>query len=133
MENEKVLEVDNLHVSFQTYAGEVKAVRGVSFELKKGETLAFVGESGCGKTVTAKAVMRLLKPPFAEIKPESKIVCNGKDVMKMTDKELYKFRGDEISMIFQNLYRMPIPCTECRFFKPDQGLSKMIRLSGNSF
>ena len=57
MENEKVLEVDNLHVSFQTYAGEVKAVRGVSFELKKGETLAFVGESGCGKTVTAKAVM----------------------------------------------------------------------------
>ena len=102
MENEKVLEVDNLHVSFQTYAGEVKAVRGVSFELKKGETLAFVGESGCGKTVTAKAVMRLLKPPFAEIKPESKIVCNGKDVMKMTDKELYKFRGDEISMIFQD-------------------------------
>ena len=73
MENEKVLEVDNLHVSFQTYAGEVKAVRGVSFELKKGETLAFVGESGCGKTVTAKA---LLKPPFAEIKPESKLVCN---------------------------------------------------------
>ena len=46
--------------------------------------------------------MRLLKPPFAEIKPESKIVCNGKDVMKMTDKELYKFRGDEISMIFQD-------------------------------
>lgn len=99
---EKVLEVNNLQVSFRTYAGEVKAVRGVDFHLEKGETLAFVGESGCGKTVTAKAIMRLLKPPFAEIKPESQIVCNGKDVMKMSEKELYKFRGDEVSMIFQD-------------------------------
>lgn len=99
---ERILEVENLHVSFNTYAGEVKAVRGVSFELSRGETLAFVGESGCGKSVTSKAVMRLLKPPFAEIKPESKIICDGKDVMKMSKKELYSFRGDEISMIFQD-------------------------------
>ncbi len=99
---EKILEVDNLNVSFNTYAGEVKAVRGVSFELHKGETLAFVGESGCGKTVTAKSVLRLLKPPFAVIKPESKIVCNGKDVLKMSDKELCEFRGDEVGMIFQD-------------------------------
>lgn len=74
MENGKILDVQDLRVSFHTYAGEVKAVRGVSFELKEGETLAFVGESGCGKTVTAKAIMRLLQPPFAEIKPESKII-----------------------------------------------------------
>ena len=67
MENGKILDVQDLRVSFHTYAGEVKAVRGVSFELKEGETLAFVGESGCGKTVTAKAIMRLLQPPFAEI------------------------------------------------------------------
>lgn len=99
---EKILEVKNLHVSFRTYAGEVKAVRGVGFELNKGETLAFVGESGCGKTVTAKAVMRLLKPPFAEIKPESQIICDGKDVLRMTDKELYQFRGEDVSMIFQD-------------------------------
>lgn len=102
MEKEKILEVDNLNVSFNTYAGEVKAVRGVSFELSKGETLAFVGESGCGKTVTAKSILRLLKPPFAVIKPESKIVCNGKDVLKMSDKELCEFRGDEVGMIFQD-------------------------------
>nr|WP_294465994.1 ABC transporter ATP-binding protein [uncultured Sellimonas sp.] len=103
MENkEKILEVENLHVSFHTYAGEVKAVRGVDFELSRGETLAFVGESGCGKSVTAKSIMRLLKPPVAEIKPESRIICDGKDVMKMSGKELYAFRGDEISMIFQD-------------------------------
>lgn len=99
---ENILEVKNLHVSFHTYAGEVKAVRGVSFELKRGETLAFVGESGCGKSVTAKSIMRLLKPPVAEIKPDSQIICDGKDVMKMNGKELYAFRGDEISMIFQD-------------------------------
>lgn len=102
MEKDKILEVDNLNVSFNTYAGEVKAVRGVSFELSKGETLAFVGESGCGKTVTAKSILRLLKPPFAVIKPESKIVCNGKDVLKMSEKELCEFRGDEVGMIFQD-------------------------------
>lgn len=104
MENnkEKILDVENLQVSFNTYAGEVKAVRGVSFELHKGETLAFVGESGCGKSVTSKAIMRLLKPPFAEIKPGSRIICDGKDVMSMSKKELYEFRGDEISMIFQD-------------------------------
>ncbi|MDO4554991.1 MAG: ABC transporter ATP-binding protein [Lachnospiraceae bacterium] len=99
---EKILEVENLEVSFHTYAGEVKAVRGISFELAKGETLAFVGESGCGKTVTAKAVMRLLKPPFAEIKKDSKIICDGKDVMKLSDKELGAFRGEDVGMIFQD-------------------------------
>jgi len=99
---EKILEVENLQVSFHTYAGEVKAVRGVDFALEKGETLAFVGESGCGKTVTAKAVLRLLKPPFAEIKKDSKIICNGKDVLNLTKKELYEFRGNDVSMIFQD-------------------------------
>lgn len=99
---EKILEVENLNVSFNTYSGEVKAVRGVSFELHKGETLAFVGESGCGKTVTAKAILRLLKPPFAEIKDGSKIICNGKDVLKLNKNELCEFRGDDVSMIFQD-------------------------------
>ena len=76
--SEVLVDVKNLKKYFPT--GEkgktVKAVDDISFQIYKGETLGVVGESGCGKTVTAKAVMRLLKPPFAEIKPESKIVCN---------------------------------------------------------
>lgn len=99
---EQILNVENLSVSFHTYAGEVKAVRGVNFKLNKGETLAFVGESGCGKTVTAKAMLRLLKPPFAEIKPDSVIECNGRDVLSLDKKNLCDFRGNEISMIFQD-------------------------------
>ena len=99
---EKLLDVNNLRVSFNTYAGEVKAVRGVSFELNEGETLAFVGESGCGKTVTAKAIMRLLQKPFADIKEGSQVVYRGQDVMKMSKKELQSYRGDEVSMIFQD-------------------------------
>lgn len=99
---EKLLDVNNLQVSFHTYAGEVKAVRGVSFELNEGETLAFVGESGCGKTVTAKAIMRLLQKPFAEIKEDSQVIYRGQDVMKMSKKELQNYRGDEVSMIFQD-------------------------------
>lgn len=99
---EKILEVRNLQVSFHTYAGEVKAVRGVDFDLGKGETLAFVGESGCGKTVTAKAIMRLLKEPPAEIKKDSVIMFNGTDVLKMPKKRLSTFRGGDISMIFQD-------------------------------
>ena len=64
--------------------------------------MAFVGESGCGKTVTAKAIMRLLQKPFAEIKEGSQVVYRGQDVLKMSKKELQSYRGDEVSMIFQD-------------------------------
>jgi oligopeptide transport system ATP-binding protein len=100
---EKILDVQDLRVSFHTYAGEVKSVRGISFHLNKGETLAVVGESGCGKTVTSKAIMRLLPEPMpAEIKKESKILFEGKDVLAMNDKELRELRGADVSMIFQD-------------------------------
>lgn len=100
---EKILDVENLEVSFHTYAGEVKAVRGISFELNKGETLAIVGESGCGKSVTSKAIMRLLPEPMpAEIKSTSKIIFDGKSVLEMDEKELRELRGSDISMIFQD-------------------------------
>ncbi|MEA4960926.1 ABC transporter ATP-binding protein [Lutispora sp.] len=98
---EKILEVNNLNVSFQTYAGEVQAVRGVSFGLNKGETLAIVGESGCGKTVTSKSILRLL-PPQAKIKKGSEIRYKGNSVLKMKERELRAIRGSEISMIFQD-------------------------------
>ena len=100
---ERILDVENLQVSFHTYAGEVKSVRGVDFHLNKGETLAIVGESGCGKTVTSKAIMRLLPEPMpAEIKKDSKIIFEGKNILDMNEKELRKLRGSDISMIFQD-------------------------------
>ncbi|KAJ52759.1 oligopeptide transport system ATP-binding protein [Clostridium tetanomorphum] len=98
----KLLEVKDLKVSFHTYAGEVQSVRGVSFDLDKGETLAIVGESGCGKTITSKSIMRLIPMPPGEIKKESQILFEGKDILKMSDKELRQLRGESISMIFQD-------------------------------
>ncbi|GAA0070249.1 ABC transporter ATP-binding protein [Clostridium sardiniense] len=98
----KILEVKDLKVLFHTYAGEVKAVRGVSFDLEAGETLAIVGESGCGKSITAKSLMKLLPTPPAEIDKNSKIIFNGKDVLSLNKKELQKLRGGDISMIFQD-------------------------------
>ncbi|MEG2354061.1 MAG: ABC transporter ATP-binding protein [Clostridium sp.] len=99
---EKILEVKNLNVSFHTYAGEVKAVRNVSFHLNKGETLAIVGESGCGKSVTSKAIMRLLSTPPAEIKKGSSVTFEGKELLTLSEKEMRPYRGSEISMIFQD-------------------------------
>ena len=107
------LEVENLHVSFHTYAGEVKAVRDVSFHVNSGETLAFVGESGCGKTVTAKAMMRLLKQPPAEIKPESRILAGGENVLKMGKRRLQQYRGGDVAMIFQDPMTSLNPTTTC--------------------
>ncbi|OPJ59045.1 ABC transporter ATP-binding protein [Clostridium oryzae] len=98
----KILEVKNLRVSYHTYAGEVQSVRGIDFHLNEGETLAVVGESGCGKSVTSKAIMRLIQTPPGEIKEGSEILYNGKDLVKMDEKTLRSIRGGEISMIFQD-------------------------------
>lgn len=98
---EKILEVNNLHVSFNTYAGEVKAVRGVSFDVIKGEALGIVGESGCGKSVTAQSIMRLLPTPPAVYK-EGSILFQGDDLLKNTEKQMQSIRGNKIGMIFQD-------------------------------
>lgn len=97
----KILEVEDLYVSFDTYAGEIQAVRGVSFELFEGETLAIVGESGCGKSVTAKSIMRLNPEPPARIK-SGKIIFNGEDIIAKSEKEMREIRGNQIGMIFQD-------------------------------
>ncbi|RXI96559.1 ABC transporter ATP-binding protein [Anaerobacillus alkaliphilus] len=96
-----LLEVKNLEVSFHTYAGEVQAVRGVNFEVKRGEAVAIVGESGCGKSVTAKTIMKLLPTPPAKIKNGS-ILFNGIDLTTKSEREMQKIRGNEIGMIFQD-------------------------------
>ncbi|WBW99394.1 ABC transporter ATP-binding protein [Oceanirhabdus sp. W0125-5] len=98
-----ILEVKDLKVSFHTYAGEVQAVRGISFSLNKGETLAIVGESGCGKTVTSKAIMRLLpEDSIAEIKLGSEMRFMGHNILKKNERQLRELRGADISMIFQD-------------------------------
>jgi oligopeptide transport system ATP-binding protein len=101
-QNSKLLEVKDLKVSFRTYAGEVQAVRGVSFDLEKGEVLAIVGESGCGKSVTAQTIMRLIPTPPSMIKGGS-ILFNGQtEITKLSNKQMEKIRGSEMGMIFQD-------------------------------
>ena len=97
---ERILDVKNLKVDFHTYAGEVKAIRDVSFHLDKGETLAIVGESGSGKSVTTKAIIGLLANNAKVVGGE--INFNGQDILKKSEKEMQSVRGKEISMIFQD-------------------------------
>lgn len=102
---EEILKIENLHVSFDSYAGEVHAVRGVSLEVHKGEVLAIVGESGCGKSVTAQTIMKLNPMPPARIKEGSITLC-GKDIVAASEKEMQGIRGQMVSMIFQD----PMTC-----------------------
>ena len=99
---EKILEVKNLEVSFKTYAGISHAVRGIDFNLHKGETLAIVGESGCGKTVSSKAIMRLLPESNTLINENSEVLFHGEDLLKKSENEMVSIRGSKISMIFQD-------------------------------
>lgn len=102
MSKQPLLEVKDLKVSFETYAGEVQAVRGVSFQLNKGEVMAIVGESGCGKSVTAQTIMRLIPSPPGKIKEGSIIFDGNVDITQLTDKQMEKIRGSEMGMIFQD-------------------------------
>ena len=100
MNNEKILEVKDLRVSFRTDSGTVKAVRGISFPLYKGRTMAIVGESGSGKSVTSKAILGILANN--KIVEDGQIIYDGKDLLKISEEEFTKLRGVKISMIFQD-------------------------------
>ena len=91
----------NLSVSFNTYAGEVKALRDVSFSVDRGETLAIVGESGSGKSVTVQSIIRLIPMPPGEIKG-GEILFENEDLIKVSDERMRELRGGRIGMIFQD-------------------------------
>lgn len=96
-----LLEVKDLNVSFDTYSGEVQAVRGVSFHVDAGEVIGIVGESGCGKSASVKSIMRILPENTARYK-SGDISFNGKNLLDYTSRQMEAIRGSEISMIFQD-------------------------------
>ena len=101
MSNKQIkLSVNNLKISFRTDAGKVQAVRDISFDLYKGETLAIVGESGSGKSVTSKAIMGI--SAVNSIHENGEILYDGQDLMRIPEEEMHKLRGDKIAMIFQD-------------------------------
>ncbi|NQU72542.1 MAG: ABC transporter ATP-binding protein, partial [Rhodospirillales bacterium] len=99
-EKEVLLDVEDLSVEFSTAAGVVRAVDGISFKVHRGEFLAIVGESGCGKSVTALSIMRLLPKKIADVSA-TKINFDGLELSSLPESEMRALRGRHISMIFQ--------------------------------
>ena len=98
--SETILSIENLRIHFETFAGEVQAIRGVNLKLEKGETLALVGESGSGKSVTAKSIMKLLSNN-AVVK-EGTITFKGENILEKSERDMQSIRGKEIAMVFQD-------------------------------
>src|SRR5689334_15086242 len=117
----EILRVEDLKTYFYTEDGIVKAVDGISFSLRRGQTMGLVGESGCGKSVTSLSIMRLIGQPGKIV--EGKIWFNGKDLTKLTEEQMCKIRGDDISMIFQQ----PTSCLNPVFRVGDQ-ISEVLML-----
>src|SRR5215218_8829009 len=95
-----LLEVEDLHVHFVTSRGVVRAVEGISYKVKAGEVVALVGESGCGKSVSSLAIMRLLAKPAGRI-VAGRVMFQGRDLIKLSEDEMREIRGRDIAMIFQ--------------------------------
>ena len=123
-----LLRIDDLRVYFHTTAGVCKAVGGVSFSMRGGDTLGILGESGCGKSVTALSILRLIPSPPANIE-SGKIVFEGKDLLTLSKREMKKIRGNKISMIFQEPMTSLNPVLKvgeqvAEIFKVHQGLPR---------
>ena len=123
-----LLDVRDLHVEFRTREGVVRAVNGVNYSVSAGETLAVLGESGSGKSVTAQAIMGILDMPPATI-PQGEILFRGEDMLKMSAEERRKIRGRRIAMIFQDALSSLNPVLSVGYqlgemFRVHQGLSK---------
>src|SRR3972149_10687953 len=101
MDPKRILEINNLRTRFHIAEGTVYAVNGVSLALNAGETIAVVGESGCGKTVTMLSILGLIPIPPGEI-ASGEALYNGHDLLKMTESEMEQIRGKDIAMIFQD-------------------------------
>ena len=116
-----LLEVRNLETHFPTRAGLVRAVNGVSFHLGRGELLGLVGESGCGKSITALSIMRLIAPPGRIVGGE--IIFDGTNLLKLSEEDMRQIRGDDIAMIFQD------PMTSLNpVFKVGEQIAEALRL-----
>src|SRR4029453_12741533 len=95
-----LLEVQNLNVAFDTERGQIRPVRDVSFTIFPGQTVALVGESGCGKSVTSLSILRLIPQPPGKILG-GQVLLNGRSLLDLSEKEMRRVRGAEIAMIFQ--------------------------------
>jgi len=123
---EPLLSIRNLHTFFYTDAGVARSVDGVSLDIAAGETVGLVGESGCGKSVTAMSILRLIRPP-GRVEAGSEIVFEGKDIMGLGDKELRAIRGARIAMVFQE----PMTALNPVFTVGDQ-IAEVVRIHGGS-
>jgi peptide/nickel transport system ATP-binding protein/oligopeptide transport system ATP-binding protein len=113
-ELESLLEIRDLSCSFRTEEGVARALDGVSLSVYRGETLGLVGESGCGKTVSALCIMRLIQDPPGRIEA-GQVIFQGQDLLTLRDKEMRKIRGNEISMIFQEPMTSLNPVLTCGY------------------
>jgi len=122
---EPLLHVENLRTYFYTPSGVARSVDGVSFDIGAGETVGVVGESGCGKSVTALSILRLIRPP-GRVEPGSQILFRGRDLATLSEKEMRDVRGAQIAMVFQE----PMSALNPVFTVGDQ-VAEVVRIHGS--